>query len=170
MIVLRQYSNTSRNMRPFPYLLSLLIVSIFPVFYCHAQAASPSFERCPANFSANEDEVLQVNFEYQRAILSGDTTVLDKLFQNDAKIIHGNGAVQDKEAFLDSIRDGNLRFLKYDRSQVEVHVAGCTAWITALTNKLQTHSSATLQARALMILVHQNDGWKIALFQNTEIR
>jgi hypothetical protein len=82
----------------------------------------------------NENAALAAEDERYAAQLQSDVTALDRLLADDLVYIHSNAQVDSKQAFIESLRSGAVKYLSMKRSDVRVRTFGCVAVITGLAN------------------------------------
>ena len=80
------------------------------------------------------NEALAAEDQRYAAQLQSDVSVLERLLADDLVYIHRNAQVDSKQAFIDSLRSGSVKYLSMKRSDVRVRTFGCVAVITGLAN------------------------------------
>ena len=63
--------------------------------------------------------------------MSNDFAALDKIMADDAQYCHGTGRIDSKAAFLNTLKTGGNRYIKYELSGAHVHASGNLAVINA---------------------------------------
>jgi hypothetical protein len=61
-----------------------------------------------------------------------DYTALESLLADDLIYIHSSAVVDNKKSYIDSMRDGSVRYLAMKRSDVQVRTFGCLAVMTGV--------------------------------------
>lgn len=61
-----------------------------------------------------------------------DYTALERLLADDLIYIHSSAVVDNKQSYIDSMRDGSVRYLAMKRSEVQVRTFGCLAVMTGV--------------------------------------
>ncbi len=61
-----------------------------------------------------------------------DYTALERLLADDLMYIHSSAVVDNKQSYIDSMRDGSVRYLAMKRSEVQVRTFGCLAVMTGV--------------------------------------
>ena len=61
-----------------------------------------------------------------------DYTALERLLADDLIYIHSSAVVDNKKSYIDSMRDGSVRYLAMKRSEVQVRSFGCLAVMTGV--------------------------------------
>ena len=61
-----------------------------------------------------------------------DYTALDRLLADDLIYIHSSAVVDNKSSYIDSMRNGSVRYLAMKRSEVQVRIFGCLAVMTGV--------------------------------------
>lgn len=80
------------------------------------------------------NEALAAEDQRYAAQLQSDVGVLERLLADDLVYIHSNAQVDSKQAFIDSLRSGAVKYLSMKRSDTRVRTFGCVAVITGLAN------------------------------------
>lgn len=82
----------------------------------------------------SDNESLAAEDQRYAAQLGADVEALGRLLADDLVYIHSNAQVDSKQAFIDSLRSGAVKYLSMKRSDVRVRTFGCVALITGLAN------------------------------------
>ncbi|MEO0315632.1 MAG: hypothetical protein RI928_2088 [Pseudomonadota bacterium] len=61
-----------------------------------------------------------------------DYTALERLLADDLIYIHSSAVVDNKQSYINSMRDGSVRYLAMKRSEVQVRTFGCLAVMTGI--------------------------------------
>ena len=77
-----------------------------------------------------EDEAARAEDARYAAQTGNDFAAMEKLFGEDLVYIHSSSAVDDKAAYIDSMRAGTVRYRVMHRSDVKVRTYGCLALMT----------------------------------------
>ena len=105
------------------YIASLLFcfIQIF-AGVAHAASCDPVTE---AQVQAAEDAryAAQTNLDY---------SALDRLLAEDLIYIHSSAVVDNKQSYINAMRDGSVRYLAMKRSEVQVRTFGCLAVMTGI--------------------------------------
>jgi len=89
-------------------------------------------EQCSGQVSA---DAVQAAEDARYAAQTGDDfAAMDKLIASDLVYIHSSAVVDDKASYIDSMRSGNVKYRKMQRSDVTVRTYGCVAIMTGLAN------------------------------------
>jgi hypothetical protein len=89
-------------------------------------------EECGGPVTA--DEALVAEDARYAAQTGDDYAALEKLIGSDLVYIHSSAVVDNKASYIDSMRSGNVKYRKMQRSDVTVRTYGCLAVITGLAN------------------------------------
>ena len=76
-----------------------------------------------------EDEVMAVEQAREDALVKNDFPALEKIIADDAVYCHASGRVDNKAAFLDTLKAGRNHYAKIDRYDDHVRVEGNMAVI-----------------------------------------
>lgn len=111
---------TCRAIRRLGALVAALM-SVAATGTAHAQA-------CSGEISAQE--ALRAEDARYAAQTGNDFDRMQSLFGNDLVYIHSSSLVDDKSAYIDSMRSGTVRYRVMRYSDVQVRIFGCVALIT----------------------------------------
>ena len=114
-------------------------------------------------------EILRVEEEFGRAMISNDAEAIGALLADDWIIIDPDGRIIDKSRFLGVIRSGALRHEAMDSTEVLVRAYGNTATVTALTTNKGSFMGQefTTKERATDVFVRENNHWRCVITQLT---
>jgi ketosteroid isomerase-like protein len=124
---------------------------------------------------AVQDEALKLQKQFQDACVAGDASAIEPTMADDAIFIHGNGMMQGKTEFLDSIRKGQLALSAYDLKDPKVILIDGGAIVSGLedlTFKPRPGSDApgrTIHMRGSAVWVHKGGAWHLVLDQDTTL-
>ena len=108
-------------MRHYTAILFFFVVQIISGL-SHAAPCDPVTE---AQVQAAED----ARYAAQTSL---DYTALDRLLADDLIYIHSSAVVDNKSSYIDSMRNGSVRYLAMKRSEVQVRIFGCLAVMTGV--------------------------------------
>jgi hypothetical protein len=108
-------------MRHYIAILFICIVQIISGFACAADC-DPLAE---TQVQAAED----ARYAAQTSL---DYTALERLLGDDLIYIHSSAVIDNKKVYIDSMRDGSVRYLAMKRSDVQVRTFGCLAVMTGV--------------------------------------
>jgi hypothetical protein len=86
-------------------------------------------EECSGTVTA--DEALRAEDARYAAQTTKDFAALARLIGDDLVYIHGSSVVDDKTAYIESMRSGTVQYRSMKRSNAKVRTYGCLAIITA---------------------------------------
>ena len=116
-----------------------------------------------------EEELLEFENEFARAVTSNDADALDELLADDWVIVEPDGSFIDKARFLGVIKSGALSHESMESTDLRVRIYGNTAVVTGLTatkGKFMGQDFASCE-RATDIFVKQSDRWQCVFTQLT---
>ena len=110
-------------------------------------------------------QIRAVDAQFRQAMVKGDAAALDRIFADDAKIIHGNhGGIQSKRELIAWFRTYHID--SYDRTPILSKVDGNMAVQISVTRKIaggkQTDTTTT------EVFVRRSGRWQILVLQNTD--
>jgi ketosteroid isomerase-like protein len=95
---------------------------------CAAAALPAAAQTCEGSISAAEaNSAEDARYAAQTA---NDFAAMDRLFGDDLVYIHSSSVVDDKAAYIESMRSGNVKYRVMRRSDVKVRTYGCIAIMT----------------------------------------
>ena len=116
-----------------------------------------------------EEELLNLENEFARAVASNDVDTLDRLLAGDWIIVEPDGGMIDKARFLGVIRSGALSHESMELTEPRIRVYGNTALVTGLTTSKGKFMGRDFSSceRATDIFVKQPDRWQCVFTQLT---
>jgi ketosteroid isomerase-like protein len=116
-----------------------------------------------------QEEILNLEKEFERAIISNDAEAIGQVLADDWIIIDSDGRVIDKSRFLGAISSGKLSHQAMDSHDVRVRVYGESACVTALTTTRGKFMGQefTSQERATDMFVQKDGRWQCVVSQLT---
>ena len=127
--------------------------------------------RAPHSTIEIEQHVRQLNDEWVKALVRGDSATLDRIMADDLKYVHGSGAIQNKRQFLASLNSGDMVYHSIDFEDVDVRVFGDTAVVMSSPriNILIDGKEQKFQARFLRVYVKRKGMWQMVAHQATRL-
>lgn len=117
------------------------------------------------------DHLLQLEKEFEQAIIKNDSQSIERLIADDWIIVDGEGHIIDKNAFLTVIQSGALTHDAMKLEQPRVRIYGNTAVITGHAGSSGTYmgTSFTTQELSTDVFVKFGDRWRCVLTQLTPL-
>ena len=107
-----------------------------------------------------------------RAMLDGDTAVLDTLCSDDLIYTHSKGDHDDKRSYLQKVGSGHFRYLEITHPADRILVVNGAALVTGrMTANVSVAGRGIVHVdnRYLAVWVRENGGWKFVAYQPTPI-
>lgn len=109
--------------------------------------------------------------QYVEAVLARDAATLERILAANYLHINGNGFLQDKEHFINSLKSGEMRV---DRLSISDVVASHYGGAMLITGNIHVHGKFSVRQpqglqRAAMVAESKNGEEKIILFQATPV-
>jgi hypothetical protein len=122
-----------------------------------------------ADLAINEIKALE-DRRY-RAMLDGDTAVLDALCSDDLIYTHSKGDYDDKPSYLHKVGSRHLTYLEMTHPVDRILVVDGAALVTGrMTAKVSvTGKIVHIDNRYLAVWVREHGGWKFVAYQPTPI-
>jgi ketosteroid isomerase-like protein len=118
-----------------------------------------------------ENEVKAAEARRYQAMIAGDLAALDALLADDLLYVHSSGAAEDKQAFLGSLRGGQLRYKKITPEGVSVRDAGRLAIVRG-RSAVEVERDGKPQAfRIHFTAIYEKSaaGWRLSGWQSTRL-
>ena len=125
----------------------------------------------PANDETRSQVVLQVQLERMNAFVKGDLRALERLLAPEMTYTHTSARTDTKEAMIDSLRSGRLKYESMERQEANVRLYGDTAVVTGRSRIHVVSGGADLRFGLLFLEVFvQRDGrWQSVAWQSTRL-
>lgn len=110
--------------------------------------------------------------QYVEAVMTADTATLQKILAENFVHIGGNGFLQDKENFIENLKDGNMDVRRLTVSDVVASHYGGATLVTGNSTVHGTFVPPQPQGsmRFTMVLQKVNDQEKVILVQRTPVK
>lgn len=118
-----------------------------------------------------EEEVTQLEDRRCAAMTGRDVATLESLLADTLIYTHSSAVVDDKAAYIDSIRSGRVQYRKIERFDTHSIVYGDTV-ITAGRARIDVQVDGVekiLHMRYSNVWIKTPKGWQFALWQSTPI-
>jgi ketosteroid isomerase-like protein len=136
---------------------------------CTLAAAPAAAQSCTGDIGAGEVEAAE-DARYV-AQTGDDFAALARLLGDDLVYIHSSAVVDDKAAYIDSMRSGTVKYRVMRRSDVKVRTYGCIALMTGNADFDVTVKGQELsvQLRFHSVWAKRPDGLQFVSWQATRI-
>ncbi len=101
---------------------------------CGAIQMAPVAGQAASCDPISADEALAAEDARYAAQTGKDFIALEQLIADDLVYTHSSALVDSKHSYIESLRNGTVRYLSMRRSDVSVRTFGCVAAITGLGN------------------------------------
>lgn len=121
--------------------------------------------------SADEKDVIQTEKQRFDAQVSRNYDVLEKVLANDLVYNHSNGNVDNKQSFIQSLRDGKFRYEQVDVSEQKVRLYGNTAIVNGFCTVKATSNGepVVLKLRYTDAYVRSGKQWQLITWQSLRL-
>jgi len=119
------------------------------------------------------EEILSIHTDtFNRALKEQDYIALEGLYADDYMLVRPDGSMLDKQAVLQDLRSGGLRFHSIELGQAEVRIYGATAVLTGESQAVSSRDGVESRSHFRLIAVYVQEGQSIKLvhFQSTFLR
>jgi ketosteroid isomerase-like protein len=125
---------------------------------------------CQTKRTDVRQELLKVETDLAKAVISNDADAIGKFLGDDWEIIDPDGNIIDKPRFLRVIRSGTLTHELMESEGMNVRSYGDSVIVTALTKTKGTFAGQefTTQERATDVFVKRNGRWQCVFSQLTK--
>lgn len=128
----------------------------------------------PSPDLSREVQVLAADDARFAALLAGDVARLEQLLDPGCTYTHNSGLFEGREAYLERIRAGRVRYLSMQRHDVAVRLYGPTAVVTGyVIAQSRTFPDGVLHDRDthfLAVWVEDRDQWRMVAYASTRRR
>ena len=123
------------------------------------------------NDRERQEEILELEKEFGKAMIQNDTDAIGRLLSNDWIIIDPDGKVIDRSRFLAVIKSGALKHEAMDSEDIRVRTYGDTATVTAVTHTRTKYldKEFTTHERATDVFAKQSGRWQCVLIHLTTL-
>jgi ketosteroid isomerase-like protein len=118
-----------------------------------------------------EAQITALEHRIERAVTQTDTLFLDSVYAPDFRFKHGTGELQDRAAWLASVRASRGRFLARDLDSLDVEVHGDVALTTGRIHvrRLATDSTTVeYTIRYARVYVRRRGRWQLLTHHSTQ--
>jgi ketosteroid isomerase-like protein len=128
-------------------------------------------DSAPKTAGARE-EILRLEEERNRAILSGDFATLDKMTSDDYTFITLRGELRTKSEIVKGFKSGSFKYEARQISDLNVRLYGTTAVVTGRSIQKGTEDGKDYSGdyRFTRVYVHQGGRWVTVALQTTIVQ
>ena len=147
---------------------------LLSVQFIRAQTpVSPSAGATAAPLAMSADEKAVADIERQRfsAQVSKDFAVLEQVLANDLTYTHSNGNSDNKQSYIQSIRDGKSKYDAIDVEDLKVRVYGKTAVINGvcMIKAMSNGEAINTHLRYTDVYVRNGKQWQMVAWQSIRL-
>ena len=124
-----------------------------------------------ANAQKPEKDIEMSIENLNKAMISPDKSMLEKLTAEDLSYGHSTGAVQNRSDFIKDVISGPVKFFQIDNANQVITVTDNTAIVRNICSIKGTRDGAALDLKIgiLMIWIKKGDGWKLLARQGYKL-
>ena len=117
-------------------------------------------------------EVAGLEQQIRRAVIKGETSILERYLADDYMGIGPNGDAADKSKTIQELKDGTVKYSAIDVTEENVRMYGDTGIYNGRGNVKMTINGQpqTADVRVTIVWLKQNGQWKRVSFQATRIQ
>jgi len=106
-----------------------------------------------------------------KAMISADKSILEKLTAEDLSYGHSTGVIQNKSEYIKDILSGPVKFFQIDNADQTIIVTDNTATVRNICSIKGTRDGAPLDLKIgiLMVWIRKGDGWKLLARQGYKL-
>jgi uncharacterized protein (TIGR02246 family) len=144
-------------------LFLLLAFSMAPLIQAQSEST--------ADTDVKQKEIVKVEQEWNRALLSNDTDALSHIFADDLAFTNANGEVLTKRELLAKYRSGDLKFVSISHSDMNRRIYGATAVVTGTSNStIESHGRTSHGPRRFTNVYVKQDGvWRVVAHHTSNV-
>jgi ketosteroid isomerase-like protein len=119
----------------------------------------------------SKEEVQAFYEEFLRALKSGDTTSLERIYSDDYLLVRPNGDTLGKAEILSDLRHHSMKFTSFEVNDFLIRTKGFVGILTAAVRSTAVRDGVEIKthARQLAIVSKENERITISHFQSTNI-
>ncbi|SHJ95061.1 protein of unknown function [Roseomonas rosea] len=119
-----------------------------------------------------QDEIRALEARRYAAMEAGDIGALEALLSERLVYAHSNATTDSKTSYLDTLRDGSLRYLSVDFTTEQVLEAGPGA--AAALGRMSAHvfsygAEREIASLTLALWTKEGDAWRLLAYQPTSL-
>ena len=124
-----------------------------------------------ANAQKADKEIESLVETLNKAMISADKSVLEKLTAEDLSYGHSTGVIQNKSEYIKDILTGSVKFIQIENANQSITVTDNTATVRNICSIKGTRDGAPLDLKIgiLMIWIKKGDGWKLLARQGYKL-
>ena len=117
------------------------------------------------------DEIIELENQRIAAMIAGDEAALDAILADDLIYTHSTARVETKAEFIGNLTSGRIRYVSFERDDVNIQDYGDTAVVTGHAKLYVTGSDRDLkfQVRFLDVYCKHNGSWQMVAWQSTKL-
>jgi len=118
-----------------------------------------------------EQEILNLEQQWQDALLKGDAAALEKLYADGIIYTHSNASSDTKASYIAKIKSGATKYESLKRDDIKVRVFDDTAIVTChwVVQTVSGGNKINTNARYIHVYVKQKGKWQMVAHQSTPI-
>ena len=122
--------------------------------------------------SGTEKAIVGLEQQIRRAVIKGDTSILERYLADDYVGIGPNGDAADKSKTIQELKDGTVKYSAIDVTEENVRMYGDTGIYNGRGDvKLTINGQPqTADVRVTIVWLRQNGQWKRVSFQATRVQ
>jgi ketosteroid isomerase-like protein len=135
-------------------------------------AVRSQVETPAADPQALKSEIQSLDQQVNEAAVNGNLKILGKIMSDDYVGVAPNGMILRKPAIAAHYQAGTLHYESVVNSDVEIHISGDCAVLTAIATVKGHDGDTDLSGtyRIMRVFLHRDGEWKIIAFQATPAR
>ena len=124
-----------------------------------------------ANAQKPEKDIEMSIENLNKAMISPDKSMLEKLTAEDLSYGHSTGAVQNRSDFIKDVISGPVKFFQIDNANQVITITDHTAIVRNICSIKGTRDGAAMDLKIgiLMIWIKKGDGWKLLARQGYKL-
>lgn len=122
--------------------------------------------------TGTKEEILAIEKERNRAIISGDAVALERMTSDDYTFITLRGELRTKREIVQGFKSGSFHYESREISDLSVRVYGNTAIVTGRSNQKGTENGKDYSGdyRFTRVYVKRGGRWETVALQTTLIQ
>jgi ketosteroid isomerase-like protein len=122
--------------------------------------------------AGDEDAVKQAEKDWAKGITTNDFALLEKVLASDMTYTHSDGRAETQKEYIDSMRNGKLKYHKLEHEEMKVKLYGNFATLFTRA-RVESVNNGTQQVKLYLALLHvyakRNGRWQMIAHQSARL-
>lgn len=145
------------------------VILLVCVFCAVATSQNVPVSRAPGE-TADDKELRRLEDVWNQAHLRGDVQALEHIWADDLQVAVPQMRVFNKTELVALVRSGQMKFLRYETSDLRIRTYGATAVVTGRLQRKRAMGEREVNDdwRFTKVYIRGGDGWHVVAFHASE--